>query len=414
MMLPTGSRLEIAEQCEASGVYEGIESVTDASDLGTEKHAYLYDALTTGDAKGALARVPEAHRDACARIDLEKLPAGQPGRWAGEVTFALDVDSGRCRELGRNLMRRYLEAGLGPTEIAGTVDVLGLSEDREATVPAEYKTGWSRVTRARDNLQLGFAAVCSTEVYDRPRANGAILYVREDDDPRFDAASFEAFDLVSMKERIIEVGRKIIRARKAFADHDPETGEVKKKPRLVVGRHCRFCPVQMVCPAHGALARRFVANEKETIADLKKGLVDNDAAALLYRRLIALKAVVERMLGIVYARAKNAPIALGNGLVLGEVETLKESLDPDVVAAVVRELHGEKWVSKATTLDTSKAAIERLARELKAEDGATIKSHIERVLEEVSRRGGVVLKPQRTIKEHRAALPAGEQGGSNG
>jgi hypothetical protein len=409
----TGSRLEIAEQCEASAVYAGIETITDASDLGSVKHAYLYDALTI-DPKTALAAVrDEDQRKACARIDLPSLPAGQPGKWAGEVTFAIDLDSGKCRELGRNLMRRYLEAGLRPNEIPGTIDVLGLSADGEATIPADYKTGWSRVTRARDNLQLGFAAVASTEVYGRARADGAILYVREDAEPYFDVARLETFELVSMKERIVDVGRRIMRARKAFATHDPDTGEVNKKPRLVVGKHCRYCPVLMVCPANGALARRFMADARDTTEDLKKGLVDNAAAALLYRRLVALKAAVDNVLGIVHARAKNAPISLGNGLVLGEVVTMKDSLNPDVVAAVVREMYGEPWVSKATSLDTSKAALTRMARELKSEDGGSMKSHVERILEEVSRRGGVVSRPSRTIREHRA-LPAGQQGDDHG
>lgn len=424
MMLPTASTLEIAEACEASAVYEGIDGVYlgiaggDFSELGAEKHAYLYSVLMR-DPKTTpeqlLAEVPEQHREACARIDLDPLPAGQPGRWAGEVTWAIDVNTGRCRELGRNLMRRYVEAGLGPSEIPGTIDVLGLSPDRLATVPVEMKTGWARVTRAKENLQLGFAAVCSAEVYGRERADGAILYVREDDVPYFDVATFEAFDLVAMKERIIDVGRRVLEARKAHLGFDPLTGEVTgldlRKPRLVVGRHCKHCKVQMVCPAQGALARRFVANASETEADLRKGLVDNDAAALLYRRLVALKACVEKMLGIVYARAKKAPIALGNGLVLGEVETSRESLDPEVVAEVVRDLYGEQWINKATSRDTSKAALERLARELKAEDGGTMKSHVERVLDETSKRGGVVVKPSRTIKEHKVALPPGGKHG---
>jgi hypothetical protein len=405
-MLPSGSRLEIAEACEASGVYEGIETVSDASDLGTEKHAYLYEALTTGDAKSALAAVPEQHRDACARIDLSKLPAGQPGRWAGEITFALDVQTGQSRELGRNLKRRYLEAGLRPTEIPATIDVVGLSVDGEASIVTDYKTGWTRATRARSNLQIGIAAVCSTEVYDRPRADGAVLYVKEDEDPWFDVASFEAFDLVSMKERIIEIGRRILRAQQAYADHDPVTGEVKKKPRLVVGRHCHFCPVQMICPAQGALARRFVATPSDTEADLRKGLAENDSAALLYRRLIALKGCVDKMLGIVYARAKRVPIALGDGRVLGEMETHRETLDPKIISQVVRELYGDEWVSKATDLETSKAALKRMARELKAEDGGTMTEHVERILREAGKRGGVVAKRSRSIAEHQ--VPEGE------
>lgn len=416
MILPTGSALEIAEMCEASATYEGIERTTDASELGTDKHEYLREAVTTGDRKSALAKVPEHHRAGAARLDLDKLPAGQPGRWAAEVTFAMDVFTGRCRELGRNLMRRYLEAGLAPTEIAGTVDVLGLSEDREATVPVEYKTGWTRVARAAQNLQLGFAAVCSTEVYDRSSSNGAILYVREDDDPYFDVARFEAFDLAVMKERIITIGRRVLESRKAWLGHDVITGEVtgleRKKPRLHVGRWCKFCPVQMVCPAHGALARRFLADPKETLADLKQGLADNDKAALTFRRAIALKAVVDELIGILYARAKKAPIALGNGEVLGEVVGETETLNPDVVAAVVRELHGEEWVSKATSLDTSKAALTRMARAVKEKEGGTIKEVVERVLEEVSKRGGVIVKPSRTIKVHRAVaseLPSGEK-----
>lgn len=405
----TASRLEVAETCMGSAVYDGIESIDTWSDMGVAKHAFFYDALNEGRA-AALAKVADKkHREACERFNLEKLPAGQPGRWAGEVAFALDVETGVARELGRGLGRRYRAAGLKPTEIPGTIDLLGMADD--ALIPLDYKTGWTRVTTAKSNLQLLFAAVCSTQVYERPLARGAILYPGEDgENPYFDSAEWDAFELDEARLRIMALGKAVLEARERFQTHDPVTGEVSVKPRLVVGRHCRYCPVLTTCPAQGALVRRLVATPAETEEDLKRGLSENSAAALVYRRLVSVKEAVDRALSVVYARAAAMPIDLGNGSMLGEHVSSREVLDAEVVADVVTEMYGAALVPKAVEMKATKASVERMARAVKETKGGTITEKKNAVLDAVRAREGVSFKESRRVTEYtpERLLAAGE------
>lgn len=405
----TGSKIELADTCLGSVVHEHVGGSTIFSEIGTAKHRFLFDTLNFGREE-ALKLVEKKNLEACELLDTSKLPAAQRGRWAGEVAFALDVETGCARELGRNLERRYDEAGLQPTEIAGTIDLMGMTEDSEGIAAVDYKCGWARVTRGQENLQLLFAAVCATEVYGRSRAVGAILYPGDDgEDPYFDTGEWDAFDLVDAKERIIAIGRAALEAERLFRDGDPKTGEVKK-PRLVVGRHCRYCPALSTCPAQGALVRRFMATPEETGHDLKRQLADNDTAALVYRRIIAVEQAISQMKTIIYARASQSPIALGNGRVLGRVESRREELKPEIVFDVVEEMFGPGSGKIACEIEASKASVKRLAAALKRKEGGTISKREAAVLDAVRARGGVIVSVTKTVKEYTHAAPALPEG----
>lgn len=396
-----------------SAVFEGFETIDAATELGTVKHRFYEEALEHGR-EAALKAAPAKYRERLESIDLSKLPAGQPGRWVGEVTFALDVVNGTVRELGRNLGRAYIQAGLKPNEVPGTIDWLGQRPDRDAMIVVDAKSGFTRVTRAKENLQLLFAAVCSSEVYGVSEGIGAICYTRDDENPYFDACEWTSFELAAAKQRIMKLGRAVLAAKAAWDGYDLMTGEVleeKKRPRIVVGEHCRWCPALTTCPAQGALVRRLVATPEEAEADFKRGLSDNDMADLVYRRLVAARKVIDAAMGAVYARAAQTPIKLSSGMVLGMHTTERESLDADVVAAVVRELHGEANVIKAVEAEATKASVGRLSRQLKAEMGGTMTEYTKKILEAVRARGGVRVKQSTKVQEYMPELPAGESNG---
>lgn len=419
-LLCTGSKLELAEQCVGSAVFDGVETTSEAADLGSAKHAFHYDVLTLGRA-AALKRAPEHYRPMLERFNIEALPAGQPGSWAGEVAFALNIETGEARELGRNIGRTYIEHGAGPDDLVGSIDIVGMAADLAALI-IDLKTGWTRVSRAKGNLQLLLAAVCAVKLYGAELARGAILYANEDGQPWWDHAAWDLVDLAEAEMRLTDLGRSIRVSRKLFIDGDPTTGEIIK-PRLVAGDHCKWCPAINTCPAQGALVRRFIASPKETEEDFKKGLADNDVAAYAYRRLIAGKASIERALSAVYARAAHSPILLANGKVLGKRTTEKEYLVAEKVHAAVTELYDLDAAGVAVEMKATKASINRMARAQKESAGGTIREHEKAVLDVLRARDGVRVKTTESIDEYEPeatddpevpALPEGEANDESG
>lgn len=402
--LPSASKLELAEICEGSAVLEGVETTDMFAELGTEKHRFLARALEVGREK-ALAEVPDKHRSACAVMDLEQLPAGQPGAWAAEVAYAFDVDTGIAREIGRGIDRRYTENGIRDTEIPGTIDLQALSADGEAVVPADYKTGYTRVTRAQENLQLLFAAVCASLVYRKNAAQGAILYPGPDgDQPYFDTAVWDAFDLDAARLRLIALGKRIIAARRAYHEGDPTTGEVKQ-PRLVVGKHCRYCPAITTCPAQGRFIARLVHDEEKTLADLR-GLINTQTAHLVYNRIKAAKLVLDRAEAVLYAYAANNPIPLSDGRVLGKTLSERESLDAQATVALLGNMFGAEVAKDAVEFKATKASVKRsLVKHL----GAAGKK-MTRFLKTLRESGGVHVKTKETVKEFFPGVQEPEEG----
>lgn len=409
-LLGTGSKLELAEQCIASAVLDGIETTSEAADNGSARHGFHYDVLTLGR-PAALKRVPDQHRERCERFNTEALPAGQPGSWAGEVAFALNIDTGEARELGRNIGRKYFEHGARLNDLVGSIDIVGMAPDPAAIV-IDLKTGWTRVTRAQKNLQLLLAAVCAAKIYGTDMVRGAILYADEDGQPWWNTASWDAVDLAEAEMRLVDLGRAIREARKLYFDGDTVTGEVVK-PRMVAGDHCKYCPAISTCPAQGALVRRFISLPQETEDDFKKGLADNDVASHVYRRLIAGKAALERALAVVYARAAHTPILLENGKVLGKRTTEREYLDAEKVHAVVSEAYGIGAASAAVEMKATKASIKRMARAMKESGGGTISERERAVLDALRASDGVRVKTSETIDEHDPEVPALPEGESH-
>ncbi len=64
-------------------------------------------------------------------------------------------------------------------------------------------------------------------------------------------------------------------------------------------------------------------------------------------------------------------------------------------------MFGAAQLPKAVEMKATKASIERMARALKEEQGGTIKSRVDSVLDAVRASGGVVVKESRSVKPHK-------------
>ena len=94
------SSLARVERCPCSALLQQVDETSGYALDGRRKHSYLERAATVGR-DAALAELPDDEREAAAAIDLAAMPWLQSG--AAEGAFALDLEHGTARELGRGL-----------------------------------------------------------------------------------------------------------------------------------------------------------------------------------------------------------------------------------------------------------------------------------------------------------------------
>ncbi|MCX6951320.1 MAG: PD-(D/E)XK nuclease family protein, partial [Verrucomicrobia bacterium] len=319
---------------------------------------------------------------------------------ASEVAFAFDVTSGEARVLGENIGREYAKAGRTPTDIAGSADLVGLTAD--AVVVIDYKTGRQPVTRCADNWQMRALSVMAARALGRSRAQAAVLYVDDDGRPRYDWASWDAFDLDGFASELQGLGQDVIYARELVAAGKPSPGGLR------TGSHCRYCPALTTCPAQGAFVRQLVATPTETLAELEAGIQDDATARAVFERIEAVEAVIKKAKAALYDRACTRPIPLGNGEVCGITESSRESLKGNVAWDAIAKLHGPAVADAAVELDATKAGIKRALAAVATETGQKVGALEREALDAIRAAGGAETKTTRTVKVHRAALPSGD------
>jgi hypothetical protein len=305
--------------CPASQVLPQAPTVTVHASAGRAVHAFLADPAHD------LSAVPEEFRDACAELDLSKLPVG--ANWAAEVSLAWKMSTDTGRELGRNLQRDYPETD--EDEWIGTADVIGLTAD--AVHVLDFKAGHGAVAEPRRNWQLALLALAACRAYGLPRARVGLVWLR-DDGPRFQMADLDELDLGIVASKLRKAPAKWVQGAEP-----------------VQGPHCDYCNSFDFCPAKQAIFRAAV--EIPEITD--------ENAALVYLRADAVAKVLGRVRAALAVRAKDRPIQLPDGRVYGPVVTERESVDPLVTQAVLTRLHGPEVAQAALKLESSKAGIER-------------------------------------------------------
>ena len=363
MKLPTASGLDRAIACPASVTLPQAPSTGAAAGAGSAIHAYLADPAHD------LLSVPDEHRAACDAVDLSVLPAG--AEWGHEVALAWDADTGRARELGRDLGRRYPETA--ESEYVGTADVIGLTP--KGVHVYDYKTGWGALPHPAENRQLRFLALAAARAYGRDSARVALIRLH-DGVPRYQWADLDALDLDLTAAELRQ-------ARGAWVPGAP----------INQGDHCTYCPAFDACPAKLALFRQAV--------DMPA--ITGENAAAVYVRAEAVAQVLGRVRAALEMRAREHPIELPDGRVYGPVVSERESVDPIVTQATLTRLHGPDVAAKALDLKSSKAAIERaIATVAKRGEKAKL---VAAALAEIGAAGGIETKRVETVKEHKPKDP---------
>lgn len=347
MMRPTFSSLERAYRCPGSLALPLVNTTSPYAERGTAIHEYL-EAIQGGtEPADALERVPSEWRDICAAIDLDRLPKGL----AAEVAFAYDVATGKGRELGRRVGRKYV--GLGPTEIAGTLDVVGVSED--AVYVLDYKAGWSELPPPAENFQLRAGGLAAARAYGKSRAFLDLARVKESGAIwKPDQAELDEFDLDVFAAELRPLFDRIKAARARAA----ELGE----PDVALGAWCKYCPSWGACPAQKALVVRAVAvatGQDPEWAELQPTSPEQLGLAWgLAKTMARVGKQLEKRVESGLAQFGELP--LPDGRVLREViEPGDRKLDGRVVFQVVKELYGDVVAEAAIEVTATQAGIDR-------------------------------------------------------
>jgi hypothetical protein len=344
MSLPTASGIERAIACPGSAALPTIDSPSEEADRGTAVHLYL-ERINGGMAPPSALDLVEDddHRALCAAIDLDRLPKGL----APEVAFAYDVESGAGRELGRRLGRRYPD--LGPNEVAGTGDAVGLSPT--TVFVGDYKTGY-HAPAAKDAIQLHTLGLAAARAYDRDEALIEIIRVRENGSVWRDQVTLDVIDLANMALLLVQMKARIAGQRAHVASG--------RLPDVVEGDHCRLCSSWSFCPAKATtLVRVATGAALDPLLSLLP--LTPEMAGHAYAKLREARRVLERLHGATMAALDQyGELPLPSGAVLRKVtEPGNERLDGRVVFGAMRDLYDQELAEAAVDIEASKAGIER-------------------------------------------------------
>jgi len=384
-VLPSASSLDRAAACPASILLPRWGDITSAwAERGTALHAFLeaYSAAKVAGAADAysvaMEAVPEEFRDECSALDLDRLPLGDG--YAVEESWALDLITGAARRIPAPDPETHIYQGVEPWEVPLTLDVRGTREP----LVVDFKSGF--IHRDHTHQLMAGAAVEAHAL----QADAVTLELIRLDSGARDQRVVDAFDLVMWRAEWV----------RRFSDARETTQVTDDQVRP--GAHCRNCKAWLACPAKmgvvvdaasGELVRRL--NRVATGGDVKRTLELLDEVA----------ADLKRMRDTLFGAAREQPIDLGDGTVLGVRPTEREQVRADVAWPVLVQMLGPELAERAATRDISKASIQRAVRVAKEKDPARWAqpaTHIQAsILEAIQARGGIDRKVSSTVSVHR-------------
>jgi hypothetical protein len=386
-MLPSASKLERATKCLGSVILPRVDELTPAAERGRAIHGFLARVTQVGR-EVALEELPDDQRALCAAIDLDVIPTSALDVIA-EIAMAFDAESGVARELGRNIGRAY--PPLAAREFGGTADIVTLTHDE--VFVADFKTGHGVLAPARENMQLRMLGLAASRLFKRRQLRVALIRIAEDGTPFFDSADMDAVELDIIAAELHDLANRILRARDLLSMGEP--------PSLTTGTHCRRCPSLVYCPAQTVLIRRLAQEPDAVAAEILDALTPRTAARGWARLKIA-EEFVRRTREALYAYARENPIDLGSGIVLGEVETARRAIAGTTAHGVLTNLHGREVADAASELEMSQASIDRALRVVAERTGAKLSMLKRDVLAALEQAGAITVRVSRSVREHRS------------
>lgn len=392
--LPTFSALNRADVCPASAVLPASDSISEHSTSGTNVHRFLERVNQIGR-EPALLEVPDEDRALCEALDTESLPT-DPAAFAPEVALAYDAVTGKAREIGRGLDRKY--GAVGPTEIVGTLDI-GALMGPDGVYVGDWKKGWShgRLTPPPErNLQLKAGLVAAARAWGRARGRGEVIRIFDDGDSYRKTATFSPGQIDNAEGEIVMLASRVMLDRQTYASG----GEV----RAVTGPHCTYCPSFAYCPANLALARAL-GGDAAAVKGSTLALLTPENAPVVYQRMKQARAVIEEIEEAVRTFARQTPIDLGDGVVYGVRAEDRREIDGRLAEQALAEVLGEAAkvaIEPEVTLSGVERAVKKyLADHPKENVRGALKALKERALEALKARGALKVTQAGKLIEHR-------------
>lgn len=345
--LPRISSLPRVERCPTSHILMQTQDLTSDNEAGTIKHAYLAGVVNVGP-DAALALVPEAYKEACAAIPLERVfPNGTDGLRA-EVSVRWDHVTNKGR---------FSSEEPRPTEVPGSADVV---VPLFAGMPEvwDYKTGWRNVDEVKTNLQVGAYALAVARAYDADEVRARIKYLRGSW-VQEDAVVFDGWDLETITERILAVKDQVRKARQMMEDFRAKRPG-SDHPPVVTGRQCDYCPAVLYCPASKALTHVMSGGSGDLELELDRMITpENAGRALDYLKTI--KALTGRIEGRIRAIAANHTLTLADGKSFGWYERTVRTWDGKAVYGALRDdpRFGQERALIGAEISATAASVER-------------------------------------------------------
>lgn len=390
MRLPTASGLNRAELCLGSETLPHVERVREWSESGKGKHAFLEAVPRVGRDKALELIEDKELRAVCEEIDLSRLPLdGQA--YAQEVAFGYDVETGKARELGRSLNRRY--GPLGKTELAGTADVGALEQD-DGVYIGDFKTGYRYELTApplEKNRQFRFLARAATAAWGRTSATIEVIRLNDEGKPWKKSHGLGPFDLDKDSEDLRRIALAVI--------HERERVAAGKAPTLVSGQHCAYCPAFNFCPEIRGQVAAVLAVDGNVPA-LAAELTE-DTARQLAERIPLVEQAAVRAKEVLKFYAAEHPISLANGTVYGPVETTKREIDGAKARIVLTKFLGDEKAAAALPVKTSQDAIKDLISPFVKAGGGKVAPVFESLMEEIATAGGITVRKSIEVKAHK-------------
>ncbi len=384
----TASKIELAMKCQGAFALPGIIEIHAGQEEGNELHEEHEEAIESGN-------IPEILR--------ERWPNYL---WRAEVSFAIDVSTGKGRVLGVGLDRAYDRAGalaalgiapLGPFEVSGTADVVGRGPRGELVI-ADWKSFDPNVSRAAKNAQLHTLALAATRAFELDECQVALSHMLRP----FDVADIGPIDLDVFETELRKVFESVAKAKGIVRNG----GMVPLTP----GTHCRYCPALIgpqgvACPAQKDLAAEMT--KADTVMAIESRIPfesDADAADAfdLWQRL---KLLTNRVGAALHARAGEREFVLNDGRVFGPREKQGNlKLDGEKVWQLLNKQYGPRIADQSVR----RVATQKHLEEALKMTGKPVAPQKKKVIDELKARGGAtqttktvveVYEPQRVLKE---------------
>lgn len=346
MIRATASALWRIEACPASASGTHVDETRADSDAGTEAHKE-FERETPPDERA-------------------------------EVAVGLDMANGEAREVVTQGHRGYPDPR---GWIFGTADRVRIEAERVVLIDFKSGSGYANTPAyapAAKNLQLGFLALAFALAHNRPRAQVRIRRPEHEDE----VADLDELDLAAMHERI----------RRLYAR------ATEPEPKFVVGDGCWRCPRLRVCPAQTTLVRELAGGALAKVPTME---LTPAAAAEAWRRLREAKRVLGVIEGALKAYASLGDVPLGDGRVLGERQTSRDSIDGAIAVKVLRSMEcTTEQIDIAAEATVTKASLTRMIKANAPSGEAAAK--LRRVLAAIAAEGGVTTTWSRKVDEHAA------------